>query len=131
MTVIARVALVKRLDVGQGISYGHEYVTDSVTQGVLLPIGYADGVPRAAGNRAPVGLGGQRFTIAGRVCMDQVVLDVGPDHLVSVGDPAVLFGTGQDSQPTAEEWAQATGTISYEIVTRMSARLPRSFIGEA
>ncbi len=131
MSVIARVALVKRLDAGQGISYGHEYVTDSVTQGVLLPIGYADGVPRAAGNRAPVWLGGQRFTIAGRVCMDQVVLDVGPDHLVSVGDPAVLFGTGQDSQPTAEDWAQATGTISYEIVTRMSARLPRSFIGEA
>lgn len=131
MTVTARVALVKNLVAGQGISYGHEYVTTAETTMALLPIGYADGVPRAAGNRGPVGLSGRRFTIAGRVCMDQVVLDVGKGHPVREGDCAVLFGAGDDGAPTAQDWATATGTISYEIVTRMSARLPRSFTGEA
>lgn len=131
MTVSARVALVKPLDAGQGVSYGHEYVAPRATRAVLLPIGYADGVPRSGGNRGPVALDGHRFTIAGRVCMDQVVVDVGPDHPAREGDEAILFGPGDRGEPTAQDWAQATGTISYEIVTRISARLPRSFTGEA
>ncbi|HYO84866.1 MAG TPA: alanine racemase [Dermatophilaceae bacterium] len=131
MTVSARLALAKDVLAGQGVSYGHEYVTSRDTRVVLVPIGYADGLPRAAGNRAPIVVAGRRFTIAGRVCMDQVVLDVGPDHAAQAGDLAVLFGPGDDGEPTAQEWAEATGTISYEIVTRMSARLPRSFAGEA
>lgn len=130
MTLESRVANVKSLPAGQGISYGHTYVTSAPTRVALLPVGYADGVPRAAGNCGPVWLNGARLSIAGRVCMDQVVLDVGPELEVRPGDVAVLFGTGHNGTPTAQNWADATGTISYEIVTRMSARLPRSFIGE-
>ena len=77
MTVRAAVALTKRVPAGVGVSYGHTYFPDRETTLALVPVGYADGVPRAAGNRAPVLAGGEQRTIAGRVCMDQFVLDVG------------------------------------------------------
>lgn len=128
MRVEADVALVKAVPAGQGVSYGHTYTTASDTRVALLPIGYADGVPRHASGAGPAVLRGRRFTIAGRVCMDQVVLDIG-DLDARPGDVAVLFGDGRDGSPTAQDWAQAAGTISYEIVTRMSGRLPRVYVG--
>ncbi|NYJ73754.1 alanine racemase [Allobranchiibius huperziae] len=129
MSATANAALVKRIPAGQGVSYGHTYAPERDTTVVDVPMGYADGVPRAGSNVGPVQVAGKRYTIAGRVCMDQFVVDVG-DAAVRAGDPVVLFGAGEDGAPTAQDWAEATGTISYEIVTRMSNRLPRVHLGE-
>ncbi len=129
MSARARVALTKRVPAGQGVSYGHQYFTERETTLALVPVGYADGVPRHASNLGPVLLGGKIRRIAGRVCMDQVVLDVGDDP-VQAGDVATLFGAGEDGGPTADDWATAIGTINYEIVTRFgSARVPRVYQG--
>lgn len=130
MTLAARVSQVKELPAGQGISYGHRYAPSADTAIALLPVGYADGVPRAGTNVGPVSLGGRRHTVAGRVCMDQIVVDIGLGGGVVEGDVAVLFGPGDHGGPTAQDWAQATGTISYEIVTRVSHRLPRVYGGQ-
>ena len=129
MTLVGRLALVKRLPEGAGVSYGHAYVTPRETTVGLLPLGYADGIPRDAGNVGPLLAAGRRRTIAGRVCMDQVVLDLGDDP-AEAGDEVVLFGPGTGGEPTAEDWAQATGTISYEIVTRIGPRVARVYLGE-
>jgi alanine racemase len=114
---------------GQGLSYGHQYVTTADTTVGLVPIGYADGVPRNATNAGPVSVGGIRHTIAGRVCMDQFVLDLGPGSGAQAGDPVTLFGTGESGEPTAQDWADATDTISYEIVARIGSRVPRVYLG--
>jgi alanine racemase len=124
MTLQAQVALVKRVTAGEGVSYGHAYTTTDKTTLVLVPLGYADGIPRHASNRGPVTIGGQRYRIAGRVCMDQFVVDVG-DLPVVAGDQVVLFGRGG---PSAQDWADAVGTIHYEIVTRIGPRVPRRYL---
>ncbi len=128
MTLRARLALVKALPAGQGISYGHAYVPDVDTVVGLVPAGYADGVPRNATNVGPLLVDGPRTTIAGRVCMDQFVVDLGPDSPARAGDVVTLFG-GAPGEPTAQDWADATDTISYEIVTRLGARVPRIYVG--
>lgn len=128
MRLTAQVALVKRVPANQGVSYGHTYTTADDTRVALVPLGYADGVPRHASNAGPVRVGGATFPVAGRVCMDQFVLDIG-DAPVAPGDTAVLFSDGRGGEPTAQQWADATGTISYEIVTRVSSRLPRRYVG--
>ncbi|HVM28354.1 MAG TPA: alanine racemase [Mycobacteriales bacterium] len=128
MTLTSTVALTKRVPAGEGVSYLHRYTTDRETTLALVPLGYADGVPRSATNLGPVQLAGRRRTIAGTVCMDQFLLDVGDDE-VHAGDEVVLFGPGDDGEPTAEEWADLLGTISYEIVTRVGARVPRTYVG--
>ena len=124
MTLTSTVALTKRVPAGSGVSYLHRYTTDRETTLALVPLGYADGVPRGATNLGPVQLAGRRRTIAGTVCMDQFLLDVGDDG-VEAGDEVVLFGPGDDGGPTAQDWADLLGTISYEIVTRVGARVPR------
>jgi alanine racemase len=131
MTARARVALTKRVPAGQGVSYGHTYTTSSETTLALVPLGYADGVPRHASNAGPVQLGGRTRTIAGRVCMDQIVLDCGDDP-VAPGDVATLFGPGDGGAPTADDWADVVGTINYEIVTRFGgSRVTRVYDGTA
>src|SRR5699024_1295234 len=99
MRLEAQVHLVKDADRGQGVSYGHTYTTAAETALANIPLGYADGIPRHAGNAAPVFLGGRRHQIAGRVCMDQFVLDVGRESGVQAGDVAVLFGSGAEGEP--------------------------------
>jgi alanine racemase len=128
MTLLGRISQVKSLPAGHGISYGHAYTTPQATRVALIPMGYADGLPRHAGNAGPVALAGSRATVAGRVCMDQFVVDAGPDAAVSEGDVAILFGDGAGGGPTAQDWAEAAGTISYEIVTRIGPRVPRIHI---
>jgi alanine racemase len=128
MTLRTRVALAKRVPAGSGVSYGHVHVTDRDATLALVPLGYADGVPRAATSVGPLLLGGRRRTVSGRVCMDQFVVDVGDDE-VAAGDEVVLFGPGRDGEPTAQEWADVLGTISYEIVTRVGVRVPRTYAG--
>ncbi|MEP7020295.1 MAG: alanine racemase [Pseudonocardiales bacterium] len=129
MTLRAALASVKRVAAGAGVSYGHAYTTARDTTLALVPLGYADGIPRNATNVGPLSINGSRFTVSGRVCMDQIVVDVG-DLPVDVGDHAVLFGAGA-SEPRAQDWADALGTIHYEIVTRVGPRVPRTYIGAA
>ncbi|MGY1453533.1 alanine racemase [Streptomyces sp. SS8] len=124
MTLRARLALVKRVPAGHGVSYGHHYTTPGETTLALVPAGYADGVPRHASGTGPVLVAGKWRTVAGRVAMDQFVVDLGGDAAAE-GDEAVLFGPGDAGEPTAEDWARAVGTIGYEIVTRIGARVPR------
>jgi alanine racemase len=130
MTVRARIALTKRVPAGAGVSYGHTYVAQQETTLALVPVGYADGVQRAAGSRAPVLAAGAQRTIAGRVCMDQFVLDVG-DDAVAAGDEVVLWGPGDAGEPTAQQWADALDTIHYELVTRVGGRFTRRYVGSA
>jgi alanine racemase len=127
MTLRAAAAGVKRVRAGEGVSYGHEYTTTRETTLVLVPLGYADGIPRHASNIGPVWVNGSRFVIAGRVCMDQVIVDVG-DLDVAPGDEVVLFGSGSGGEPTAQDWADAVGTIHYEIVTRVGPRVQRTYL---
>ncbi|MEV6672304.1 alanine racemase [Streptomyces sp. NPDC051162] len=129
MTLSASLASVKRVPGGHGVSYGHHYVTPGATTLALVPVGYADGIPRAASGTGPVLIGGKWRTVAGRVAMDQFVVDLGGDS-AHAGDEAVLFGPGDRGEPTAEDWARATGTIAYEVVTRITSRVPRVYVGE-
>lgn len=130
MTARARVAMVKRVPAGAGVSYGHTYMTTAETTLVVVPVGYGDGIPRRGSSVAPLQVAGRRRTISGRVCMDQFVVDVG-DTAVAAGDEVVLFGTGDHGEPTAQEWAEACDTISYEIVTQIGGRFVRQHIGSA
>ncbi|MFJ7047530.1 alanine racemase [Streptomyces sp. NPDC101112] len=127
MRLSASLALVKHVPGGHGVSYGHHYVTPGATTLGLVPVGYADGIPRHASGTGPVLVGGKWRTVAGRVAMDQFVVDLGGDE-PAVGDEVVLFGAGDDGEPTAEDWAKAAGTIGYEIVTRIGTRVPRVYV---
>jgi alanine racemase len=129
MTLSADLAVTKRVPAGQGLSYGHQYVTSQDTVVGLVPLGYADGIPRNATNVGPVSIAGVRHTVSGRVCMDQFIVELGPASTAHAGDGVTLFGTGESGEPTAQDWAEATGTISYEIVTRIGARVPRIHVG--
>jgi alanine racemase len=130
MTVRARLALVKRVPAGTAVSYGHTWTTDRDTTLGLVPVGYGDGVPRHASSTAHVLAAGAQRQVAGRVCMDQLVVDLG-DDVADAGDPVVLFGTGADGAPTAQDWAEACGTISYEIVTRIGGRFVRRHVSSS
>lgn len=128
MTLRGRVAAVRRVPAGTGVSYDYTYRTEKETTLVLVPLGYAEGIPRHASNAAPVSIGGRTFRVSGRVAMDQFVVDVG-DLEVAVGDEVVLFGDPAAGVPSADDWAEAAGTINYEIVTRLGGRLGRTFVG--
>jgi alanine racemase len=133
MTLRARVALVKRVPAGAGVSYGHAWTAPRETTLALLPIGYADGVSRALNRdgRMRVLLDGALRPVVGRVCMDQIVVDCG-DAEVQEGDHAVLFGPGDDGEPTAQDWADELGTLHYEVVTGVRGpRVTRTAIGGA
>lgn len=129
MRLSASLALVKHAPGGHGVSYGHHYVTPGETTLGLVPVGYGDGIPRHASGTGPVLVGGKLRTVAGRIAMDQFVVDLGGDE-PPVGSEAVLFGPGDGGEPTAEDWAQAAGTIAYEIVTRIGSRVPRVYVNE-
>lgn len=122
MSVTSVVALIKKVRAGHGVSYGHDYVTERDTYLGLVPVGYADGVFRSAGGRAEVSIRSERYRIAGRVCMDQFVVDLGPSTNVAEGDVVTLIGP---DGPTAREWADAAGTIDYEIVCRFGGLRPK------
>jgi alanine racemase len=130
MRLVARLSSVKECPAGQGVSYGHAYTTSQDTRLGLVPMGYSDGVPRHASNVGPVQVGDRRYAVAGRVCMDQFVLDLGPDSTAKPGDEVVLFGVGAEGEPTAQDWAAAIDTINYELVTRVGARVPRVYLGD-
>jgi alanine racemase len=127
MTFRSSVALVKRVDAGESVSYGHTWTATQDTNLALVPVGYADGVSRALSNRMDVWLAGRRRPIVGRVCMDQIIIDCG-DDTVEEGAEVILFGDGARGAPTATEWANVLGTIDYEVVTGMyRPRVVRSY----
>lgn len=123
MSVTSEIILVKDVASGQGVSYGHEYVTTAPTTLGLVSAGYADGVFRAGSSVAEVAVRGKRYRIAGRVCMDQFVIDLGPATDVCAGDEVTLIGP---EGPSAKDWATAVGTIDYEIVCRFGALRPKT-----
>jgi alanine racemase len=127
MTLRARAVNVKRVAPGTGVSYLHDYITPRETTVVLVPLGYADGVPRKVSNRGTVLVGGVRCRIAGRVAMDQFVVDVG-DVPARFGDEVVLFGTGDHGEPTVDEWAAWVETNPHEILTGVGPRVPRHYL---
>lgn len=127
LTLSAPVMGVKPVGADEGVSYGYIYRTTSDSHLALVPLGYGDGLDRAAGNKAPVCIGGRRYRIAGRVAMDAFVTDVGADP-VAVGQTAVLFGDPAAGHPGAADWAAALGTTSAEIVTRLTKRVRRTWL---
>lgn len=128
MTFRSSVVLTKRIAAGDSVSYGQTWTATKETTLALVPVGYADGVPRTLSGRMEVWLAGRRRPVAGRVCMDQIVVDCGDDPVVE-GDEVLLFGPGDRGEPTAGEWADTIGTIDYEIVTGMyRPRVRRTFV---
>jgi alanine racemase len=129
MTLKCPVALVRSVRAGDGVSYGHLWVADRDTTLALLPLGYADGVYRALSGRIDVLIKGKPRRAVGRVCMDQFVVDLGPDASdVTEGDDAILFGPGTQGESTAQDWADLLDTIHYEIVTSPRGRVVRSYV---
>jgi alanine racemase len=128
MTVKCTVALVKSIQAGEGVSYGHTWIAQQDTTVALMPIGYADGVFRSLGGRLEVLINGRRRAGVGRICMDQFLVDLGPGHVdVAEGDEAILFGPGAQGEPTAQDWADLLDTIHYEVVTSPRGRITRTY----
>ncbi len=131
MSLKARVVHVKEVATGASISYGRTYRAEEATRIATLPIGYADGYARLLSNKAEVLIRGRRAPVAGMVCMDQVMVDVGRIPGVEAGDEAVLIGRQGSEEITADELADHIGTINYEVVTRIGERVPRLYTGKA
>ena len=126
MELATRLAYLKRVPAGTGISYGHTHRTAADTVIATLPAGYADGYPRLLSNRAEVLIRGRRYPVVGRICMDQCLVDLGPHPDADRYDRAVLFGP-DPAGPDAAELADRIGTIPYEITSAISARVPRLY----
>lgn len=127
LSLKTKVVFIKKVAAGCGVSYGRTYVTKRSTRIAVLPIGYGDGYPRNLSNKAPVLIRGRRFIIAGMICMDQIMVDVGKAP-VNAGDEAVLIGSQGGKTITAEELAGLAGTIPYEIVCGLGSRIPRVYV---
>ncbi len=129
MTVRSQLVHRKRILAGTGVSYGYRWRAPQDTELGLVPLGYADGIPRHGAGEVELAVGGRRVRQRGSVCMDQVVVDLGPEATDEIGDEVVLFGAdepgGAGVVPTASDWARWCGTIGYEIVTRIGGRVPR------
>ena len=124
MRLETRVAYIKEIAAGDTVGYGRAFTADHAMRVATLPIGYGDGYPRACSGRASVLLHGQRCRVLGRVCMDQLMVDVSDLQTVSQGDTAVLMGRQGDQEITAAELARWADTISYEILLSPHARVP-------
>jgi alanine racemase len=128
LSLRARVSFVKQVEAGEQLSYGLRYTVPTRSVVATVPLGYADGVTRSlAAQGGQVLIGGRRYPIAGAVTMDQILVDCGPDADVALGDVAVLLGRQGGDEISAWEWAERTGTIAYEVVCGMSARVPRVY----
>jgi len=124
LSLTTRVVSARRVAAGTGIGYGHDHVVPTTTNTALLPLGYGDGLPRAASGRAEVLVRGRRRPLIGRFSMDMVVVDTGADRL-SPGETVTVFGPGSDGEPTVADWARWSDTIEHEVVTRIGSRVAR------
>jgi alanine racemase len=129
MTVKAKLHLVKKIAKGDAVGYGGVGVATQDTTIGVVTMGYADGIPRIADSRAGVSCAGRKAPLLGRVSMDQFVVDLGPDSKARSGNEVVVFGPESASGAcyTADDWAAASGTINYEIVTRIASRVARIY----
>ncbi|MDZ7372486.1 MAG: alanine racemase, partial [candidate division KSB1 bacterium] len=130
MTFKTRVAFVKDVPAGTPLSYGRTFVTDRPTRIATLPVGYADGYNRLLSNRGEVLIGGRRYPVVGRVCMDQILVDVGPNGPVQVGDEAILFGRQGQEEISVRSLCEKLNTIPYEITCWVSKRVPRVYVDD-
>ncbi|HHW28151.1 MAG TPA: alanine racemase [Syntrophomonadaceae bacterium] len=129
MSLKARVALVKEVAGGCSISYGRKYIVKKKTSIATIPLGYGDGYSRLFSNQGEVLIRGKRAPVVGRVCMDQLMVDVGHLPDVQQGDEVVLLGRQEGEEITADELAGKLGTISYEVLCMISERVPRVYLG--
>ena len=127
LSIFSRVSHVKRVPAGYSVGYGRTYVTSKDTTIATIPVGYADGYPRLCSNRGAMLIHGKKFQVAGRVCMDQTMLDVG-DEPVKVGDKVTLIGRDGTAVVTVDEVATLSQTIAHEVLTGLTARLPRIYV---
>ncbi len=127
MSIKTTVSFVKWVNPGESVSYGRRFVAHRKTRIATLPIGYADGYSRLLSNKSHVLINGQKFPIAGTVCMDQLMVDVGNSD-VKVGDQAVLVGRQGESHITAWDLAEKIGTVPYEILCGITSRVPRVYV---
>ena len=127
MKLTAKLHLVKSVKSGVSVGYGGTATTKSDTKLGVVTLGYADGIPRNANNLTGVFVAGNRAPLIGRVSMDQFVVDLGIHSSAKTGDDVIVFGDGSSGEYTADEWAKASGTINYEIVTRIGSRVPRIY----
>lgn len=125
MRFVSQVAQLKDLPAGQGVSYGHRFVTSRPSRIAAIPVGYADGYNRLLSNRGDVLIHGRRAPVAGTVCMDWTLVDVTDLADVQIGSPVTLLGRDGDAIITAEEWAGKIGSITYEVFCNISKRVPR------
>ncbi|MCW2752250.1 MAG: alanine racemase, partial [Aeromicrobium sp.] len=124
MTLSAPVISVREVPADTSVGYGHGFVTERATRLALLPLGYADGMPRAASGRAEVLVAGTRRRVVGLISMDQLVVDIGTLP-VTPGDTAIVMGPGDHGEPTVADWARWSGSIPHEIVTGLGQRITR------
>ena len=125
LTLTAPLVEVRRVRAGTPVGYGHAWTAPAVTDLGLVPLGYADGLPRTASGLAEVLVRGQRRPLVGRISMDMAVVDLG-ETCAAVGDAVTVFGPGDHGEPTVREWADWSDTIEHEIVTGLGARLRRT-----
>jgi len=130
MTIKTKIVFLKEVPAGRFISYGKRFTTHRLTKIATLPIGYGDGYPRALSNKASVLIRGERAPVVGTICMDQIMVDVGHITDVKVGDEVVLLGKQGNEQISAEELAELSDTIPYEIVCSIAPRVPRIYLDE-
>jgi alanine racemase len=130
MTLTAPMVGVRDVSIGTPVGYGGDWIAPRSTRLGLVGLGYADGLPRSSSDGAEVLVNGRRHAVAGRISMDQFVVDLG-DRGAAAGDTVVVFGPGSAGEPTVSDWAGWSGTIEHEIVTRVGARVPRQVVGTA
>jgi alanine racemase len=132
LSVTAPLVMIKKVPAGTGISYEHQAITYEPRYLGLIPLGYADGIPKGISGRPVVSVGGRRVPVIGKVCMDQFMVDLGPDPAgIEVGDTAVLFGDPASGAASADDWGAAIGSHGDEIINRIAPRLPRAYAGAA
>jgi alanine racemase len=124
LTLTAPLVTVREVRAGTGVGYGHTWIADRATRLGLLPLGYADGLPRAASGRAEVLVHGVRRPLVGRVSMDMAVVDLG-DLAAGLGTTVTVLGPGDAGEPTVRDWAGWSDSLEHEIVTGLGSRLDR------
>jgi alanine racemase len=126
MTLVARISSVKSVPAGVGVSYLHTWISGRDSQLGLVPVGYGDGIPRSASNNVAVSISGELMAQVGTIAMDQFVIDTTDCAAgISAGSEVYLFGSGEHGELTADQWGERSGSIGYEIVTRLGSRIPR------
>jgi alanine racemase len=123
-----KIALIREFPPGQALSYGRTYTTGKTTRIAYIPVGYADGYPRSLSNKGFVLIKDIKCSIVGKVCMDWSLVDITDIDGVDVGEEVILLGRGNTQTITADEFAEYAGTIPYEILCKISKRVPRYYV---